>query len=155
MSTQFPPSFPRERLEASATATAQKIPNRCPDALLPNLIELAWLLDKIEKALQAKFGAKAKLSVNCAYRGPALNKAVGGSETSAHMKAYAADITCNALNAYQLAAFIFKMGIDYDQLIQEFGRWVHIGLAKVPRKQNLTARKVDGKTAYLHGLMPV
>lgn len=152
---RFPDSFPRERLEASTTAAAKKIQNRCPDGLLPNLIQLAWLLDKIEKALQKKFGAKARLSLNSAFRGAALNKAIGGSETSAHMMAFAADITCNVLNPHQLAAFIYTMGVEYDQLIQEFGRWVHIGLAKVNRKQNLTARKVAGKTVYLHGLMPV
>lgn len=152
---QFPTTFTRARLEASATAKARGINNTCPDELLPNLAELAWTLDKIEKALKAQYGQKAQLSVNCAFRCDKLNDAVGGSKTSAHRLAFAADITCNALNPYQLAVFIYKLGLPFDQIIQEFGRWVHIGLAKTPRKQLLTARKVNGKTAYLHGLMPV
>lgn len=151
----FPAVFPRKRLEFSATATAKKINNTCPANLLPNLIELAWTLDKIEKALKAKYGQKAALNVNCAFRCDELNRSVGGSPTSAHRLAFAADITCNVINAYELAVFIFKMGIPFDQIIQEFGRWVHVGLAKHPRKQCLTARKVEGKTRYFQGLMPV
>lgn len=151
---QFPTTFPRASLEASATAKAKRINNTCPDSLLPNLAELAWTLDKVENALQAQYGKNAKLSVNCAYRCDALNTAVGGSPTSAHRLAFAADITCNVLNPYQLAVFISKMNLPFDQIIQEFGRWVHLGLAKTPRKQLLTARKVDGKTVYLRNLMP-
>lgn len=39
--------------------------------------------------------------------------------------------------------------------INEFGRWVHIGLAAdgvKPRRQVLTARKVGGRTTYVAGL---
>lgn len=153
--TDFPASFPRKRLEFSNTAVAKKIDNTCPANLLPNLIELAWTLDKIEKALKAKYGQKAQLSVSNAFRCDELNRAVGGSPTSAHRLAFAADITCNVIAPLDLALFIFKMGIQFDQIIQEFGRWVHIGLAKHPRKQCLTARKVEGKTRYFQGLMPV
>ncbi|MEO9387036.1 MULTISPECIES: D-Ala-D-Ala carboxypeptidase family metallohydrolase [Chromobacterium] len=151
----FPSTFPRSRMEFSNTAKARGIKNTCPDDLLPGLIDLAWTLDSIEKALKVRYGEKAKLDINCAYRCEQLNAAVGGSPTSAHKKGRAADITCNACSPYDLAVFIFKMGINHDQIIQEFGRWVHVGMAEHPRKQALTARKINGKTVYLQGLMPV
>ncbi len=45
--------------------------------------------------------------------------------------------------------------LPLDQIINEFGRGGHIGLAAdcmTPRRQLLTARKVGGRTAYTVGV---
>jgi hypothetical protein len=49
------------------------------------------------------------------------------------------------------ARWIRNRGFVVDQVIEEFGRWVHIGIAKVgatPRQQFLVAKKVGTKTVY-------
>ncbi len=103
---------------------------------------------------------KQPMLISSGYRCPALNRAVGGSATSAHCVGYAIDFTCpdfgtprkvtlflvNALKAH---------GIAFDQMIFEFGRWVHLAYkspAGEQRGQVLTAKLVKGKTVYLNGI---
>ena len=42
--------------------------------------------------------------------------------------------------------------LDFDQVIQEFGRWIHVSYKKsgVNRHKCSIAKKVDGKTRYFH-----
>jgi hypothetical protein len=40
-----------------------------------------------------------------------------------------------------------------DQVILEFGRWVHIGMSRDPRRQVLTALRREGATVYELGLV--
>lgn len=81
-----------------------------------------------------------RLRVNSGYRCPALNAAIGGSKTSAHMDGLAADVfplDMDLADAYQRLA---QSGLPVDQLIFEFGRWIHIGAPKhgaEPRMQRL------------------
>lgn len=99
--------------------------------------------------------------VHSGYRSLAVNNAVGGSRTSAHMQGYAADITVPALgSARELANYLVKTlpahGIKFDQIILEFGEWVHVGLCNqlgAQRGQILTAKKVAGKTEYFKGIV--
>jgi hypothetical protein len=100
------------------------------------------------------------VSVNCGYRSPAVNKAVGGAKNSAHLYGYAIDFVCPSFGtpkqvAQFLATELPKRGIKFDQIIMEFNSWVHIAW-KSPtgqqRGQVLTAKKVGGKTQYLQGV---
>ena len=77
--------------------------------------------------------------VNGAYRCPELNKAVGGSKTSQHMKGLAADITVgSSTQNKKLFQLIIDMDLPYDQLIDEKNfRWIHVSYTKNPRKQIL------------------
>jgi zinc D-Ala-D-Ala carboxypeptidase len=81
------------------------------------------------------------LQVNSGYRCPGLNRAIGGSKTSAHMLGLAADIFPLGMplaDAYELLAM---SGLAFDQLILEFNRWIHIGAAKPgakPRGERLS-----------------
>jgi len=74
----------------------------------------------------------------------------------------AADINAHGYgNSRQLAIFIrdylVKNKVPFDQLILEFGDWVHIGLtnrAGAQRRQVLTARlDRDSKTEYVAGIV--
>lgn len=44
---------------------------------------------------------------------------------------------------------------DVDQLIHEYGQWVHISFDPRRRGEKLTAKLVSGKTRYLPGLVAV
>jgi len=97
------------------------------------------------------------LSITSGFRSPKLNKKIGGSATSQHMKGEALDIDCqkfgNGTNA-KLFKFI-KDNLEFDQLIWEFGTekepdWIHVSYSRLHnRKQILRAVKRNGKTIYL------
>jgi zinc D-Ala-D-Ala carboxypeptidase len=89
------------------------------------------------------------------YRPPWLNALIGGSTTSEHMDGRAADIEVDGYTPMQLAQLIIDLGLPYNQLILEFGRWVHVSVADVndmPKHQVLTAAYVNGKAVYVPGL---
>jgi putative chitinase len=83
---------------------------------------------------------------------PAVNVAVGGSEKSAHMDGFAIDFTCPGVGVpLEVARKIAASDIKYDQMIHEYGRWVHISFDPALRKQQLTIFKPEGK--YKPGLL--
>lgn len=71
---------------AEMTATAQKADNTPTWAVLANIRRLADFLDDVRR----EFGKPIR--VNSAFRSAAVNAAVGGSGTSAHLSGLAADI---------------------------------------------------------------
>ena len=105
---------------------------------LTNLIEN--LLDPLREVWNAP------IIITSGYRSDALNKAVGGSKTSAHRYGLAADVVPKDMADFdKFVAFVkdYLKDKDYDQLILEQkggSRWLHIGYKNVngeQRKQNL------------------
>jgi len=98
------------------------------------------------------------IKINSFFRGPQLNKAIGGSHSSQHCKGQAIDIDDsygNSTNAYMYEWI--KKNLDYDQMIWEFGTdenpdWVHISFVNegVNRNRCLKAYRKEGsrKTHY-------
>lgn len=87
------------------------------------------------------------LKITSGYRCPELNKRVGGSSTSAHLKGLACDIR-PAGNPTQEQRKLFirwainwivSSGIPFDQLIDEHDRkgnyWLHIGFKNLKGEQ--------------------
>ena len=83
-----------------------------------------------------------------------LNHAIGGSLRSQHMKGEATDIKCvSDRELIDIADDIARSDIPFDQLILEFGQWIHISSSQEPRREVLTAyRNENGVTAYEKGL---
>jgi hypothetical protein len=128
----------------SATAMAQNIKNE------PGNIELGNLLDLVNEVLQPlrdKLGVAVK--INSGYRSEALNRAIGGVNSSQHSKGEAADITAGDMSPKELFDFIRENIGQFDQLIEEPG-WVHVSYARGRnRKQLLKAVRVGkGKMSY-------
>lgn len=147
------PNFSLAEFEASATASAHKLDNSIPNDLMPNVQVLAGWLQVLRDRLTKHLDRPVAIRVSSGYRGPALNKFVGGSKTSAHMKALAADITATGVTVDKLFTFIREHMSDMpaDQVIHEFGQWVHVGVAPSgtkPRNQFLFAENGTGKTVY-------
>jgi uncharacterized protein YcbK (DUF882 family) len=118
----------------SDTAVRKNIDNSPTSEIINNLEQLVrYILDP----LREKYGKPIR--VNGAYRCPELNKAVGGSKTSQHMKGLAADITVgSSTQNKKLFQLIIDMDLPYDQLIDEKNfRWIHVSYTKNPRKQIL------------------
>jgi zinc D-Ala-D-Ala carboxypeptidase len=144
------PNFTLEELIFSETAIRKGIDNTPTKDIVQNLTSLSEVLEQIRSLL-----GDNPLKVSSGYRCLILNKAIGGSKTSAHMDGRAADFTCSNFGTpFDIAVTISGSDIQFDQVIQE-GTWVHIGIARdgeVPRREILTAHFVNGKVYYTTGL---
>jgi len=132
---------------AEATVTSQKADNTPTPAHLENIKKTAAQLEKVREAC-----GNVPLKINSFYRSAAVNKAVGGSPTSAHSIGYAVDFNASGLTVAEVCERINKAGIKYDQLIDEKnasgGTWVHISFDPRYRGQHLKMRVVNGKSTY-------
>lgn len=85
-----------------------------------------------------------------------LNTAIGGSAHSDHLEGRAADFVVHGLTPRQACETIAEMDLYWHKLILEFDKWTHISvpiLRGIPARQVLTARKHQGRTQYLTGLV--
>lgn len=147
----FHPAFGEAILCHSDTAKRCGLDNVCPAPLKDNLRRLSRLLGQIESMLPDS----ARLCISSGFRSTALNEKVGGVENSQHTLGQAADIACPAYGTpYSLACAIRDSGLEFDQLIIEFNRWVHVSVpsAEQPaRRQCLSIFNAD--EGYLEGLI--
>lgn len=144
------PNFTLAELTLSETAARYGIDNDPPEDVIESLRRTAGMLEEI-RAL-----AGCPIIVTSGYRSDSVNRAVGGSKTSAHVFGLAADINAARLDPDALARLIAGSAIRFDQCILEFSRWVHVGLARgmaQPRREVLTAVKQNGRTVYLKGIV--
>ncbi|MDH5785346.1 MAG: D-Ala-D-Ala carboxypeptidase family metallohydrolase [Chromatiales bacterium] len=103
------------------------------------------------------------VSITSGYRPAKLNKLIKGSKTSQHLTCQAADFVVPGHTPLEVARWIRDNCKGYDQLIHEFGEWVHVSVPQhnqLPRQMNLTAAKLSGlfgrlKTVYVTGLISV
>jgi len=133
--TQLTRHFTLEELTASQEAARRGIDNTPNAGALANLQRLAETMEHVRHLLDNK-----PITVTSAYRSPGVNKAVGGAAGSAHLSGAAIDFICPGFGTpleicRWLEPQMARLAID--QLIHEFGTWVHLGLA-VPRLQALT-----------------
>ena len=150
MTTRLSPHFSLEELTVSAMAARRGLDNTPTGDALKTLESTACRMETVRALLGNK-----PIIVLSGYRAPAVNTAVGGSKTSAHRTGHAVDFICPGFGSpYQVAQHLAKTLGGFDQIIQEFGRWVHIGFGPGQRGQLLTARKEGGRTRYLAGIHP-
>lgn len=161
---QLTRNFPLEELIFSQTAIRCGIDNSVPESKMPNIRRLAEFLQELRDNLSEKLEKDTPINVSSGYRCFDLNVEIRGSWRSGHMSALCADISVPGMSSLELALFIQStMGGKYDQLINEFGRWVHVGLSEEGdslRGQSITAthkpKKGGGvETIYLPGLLRV
>ena len=123
--------FTLQELKRSETAERLGIDNT-PDASVVGHLET--LVEQLLDPLREAFGRP--IIVTSGYRCPELNKAVGGSPTSAHLQGYAADLVPKDGNVQLFLEFTYwwllREGKPYDQIIAETNskgaKWVHLGL---------------------------
>jgi putative chitinase len=138
--------FTLEEATHSDTAIKLGISNQPDERQLGNLKKSAEGMEKVRALLGKPIGISSWLRL------PEVNVAVGGSKVSAHMDGFAIDFTCPAVGVpLEIAKKIAASDIQYDQMIHEYGRWVHISFDSALRKQQLTIFKPEGK--YKPGLL--
>ena len=139
------PNFSLSDLVYSETAEMSGIDNTPPPEIVENLKRLAAGLE----AVRALLGAP--LEISSGFRCAALNEAVGGSSTSQHVQGLAADFACPDFGSpLEIARAIRQSGIQFDQCILEYGRWVHLSFSDAPRGRMLTI--YDENKGYIAGL---
>ena len=95
--------------------------------------------------------ADRPVNVSSGYRCQRVNAQVGGSFTSQHMTGQAADFKVSGLTIPQTIELIRALDLPFDQLINEFGRWVHVSYSARDRRQVMIASKNRyNKTIYTH-----
>ena len=135
----------------SITATRLGFDNDPNDDHLMCMVNIA---EEIFEPLRKYVGGPIK--INSFFRGLKLNKAIGGSKKSQHMKGQAMDIDDNYGHATNAEMYHWiKENLDFDQLIWEFGdddnpNWVHVSYVSKEDNRNrcLRASKNDSTTLY-------
>ena len=114
MKTPISMDFCYEEFEESLKAEELKIDNHIPSDKIRFSIRLLVL--NLLQPLRDK--VKRPLVLNSGYRSPALNRSVGGTKESQHLKGEAADIHCkDALDVLLLAQIVFRYSLPFDQMI--------------------------------------
>lgn len=135
--TMLTSHFTLDEFTASQSAARLGLNNAPIGQNLLNVQRTAQTMEKVRTIL----GGKPVL-ISSGYRSFQVNKAVGGSSTSAHMSGLAADFTVPRFGTpseicHKLSAHMPELAID--QLIHEFDSWVHLGLSiDPPRHMALT-----------------
>lgn len=126
--------FTIKELCDSIEAEKREIDNSPNSAIIRHLnLLVRFILDP----LREKYGKP--ITVSSGYRCQELNKIVGGSKNSQHVKGLAADITVGSVfENKKLFNLIIKLNLPFDQLIDENNyKWVHVSYSSKPRKQIL------------------
>ena len=121
----------------SQTAVRKGIKNEpCDNELLAMQLVGIRVFDVIREHF------KTPLRVSSFYRSPELNKAVGGSRTSQHVKGQAIDIQGTGKVTNKMIFDYIKENLDFTQLIWEYGTdknpaWVHVSYDKDNLKKQI------------------
>lgn len=127
-----------------------------PPVVVENLMRLcATVLEPLRATVRARH-PRAVLMITSGYRPPALNLGIGGARNSAHLTGRAADVVVPGVPAEEVFAcarmFVPAGPPHIDKAILEFGRWVHLQVARSPdvppRGQFLVATRVGRRTVY-------
>ena len=107
-----------------------------------NMMVAASQLEQVRKLV-------GPLIINSWFRSPEVNAAIGGVTQSAHCSGYAIDCRSSVLSPLLLCKKVADSGIKFDQIIHEYGRWMHISFD--PRMRGQVMTKFGG--GYVVGLL--
>lgn len=122
-------------LEELACTQHREFDNTPPPEVVATLRTTAARMEEVRRLLSGRV-----ISVSSGYRCRALNRAVGGSRTSAHLTGHAVDFNCYGFGEpLEVCRALAESDLAFDQVIEE-GTWVHISFDPRLRRQVLTRR---------------
>jgi len=141
-------NFTLEEFLVSQTAERNGIDMTPPEEVIENLRRL------VQGCLQPlRDDILSPIFVSSGWRPLELNTLLGGSLSSEHINGNAVDFTVVRQSPFDTCELIVALDLPYDQVIHEFGRWVHLGVRDILRGEQLTAYRKDGKTRYASGIL--
>lgn len=132
--TRLSPHFTLDELTFSQHAERHGWDNKPGAPELRNLKALAAMLEDVRRVL-----GHVPIFISSGYRNPQVNAAIGGADTSQHIQGAAADFTAPGFGPPSVIVdtLAWDSDIPFDQLILEYGKWVHISVAPKPRRMVL------------------
>ena len=125
MSQQLSEHFSEDEFTHSQSAARLGVDNSIPDDLLPAARNTARNLELVRELLGNK-----PLNISSGFRNSEVNRAVGGSPNSQHLRCEAVDFTCRLFGTPDdIVRAIMNSDIRFDQVIREFDSWVHISFS--------------------------
>ena len=123
-------NFSISELVQSETAILHNINN------MPDIDSLDNMLDLIYYVLQPiRDRLKKPMIITSGYRCHKVNELLNGSKTSQHLKGQAADFIVPGMAVDDVIQFIRNSYIEYDQLLNEYDKWIHISFDKGNNRQ--------------------
>lgn len=144
--------FTLEEATFSETASRLNIDNSPNKEQLAAMRHAASCMDILRDELGAAIIVSSWLRVE------KLNAAIpGSSKTSAHMVGYAIDCRTAHMTPYEFCKWavnkLNELNIVWDQIIHEYGSWMHISFDPRGRKQTLTIFKNNQGKKYFPGIL--
>jgi hypothetical protein len=123
--------FTMEEFLISDTAESIGANNYPTWEVAKNLERLATVMEHVRNGLGAR-----PVTILSGYRSPPVNTEVGGATNSAHLYGLACDFVVNGLTPLEVCKAIepHMAMLEIDQLIWEYGDWVHLGLSEGPAR---------------------
>ena len=131
------PNFTVQECQRSDYADLFNINNALPPECYKGAVLLAI---NVLEPIRAEFGAFTPLSW---YRCPKVNKGIGGSDTSDHMKGIAVDMRIIGVPLIKLATWISE-NLEFDQVILE-PNWVHASFRQEGNRREIKTRFIINK----------
>lgn len=139
-------NFTLDELTVSNESIRTGIDNRPSLEQTTNLQKLCVnVLEKVRELADGK-----PIHVSSGFRCAKVNKLIGGAPTSQHTEGKAADFTVKGQTVTETVDMIRKSDIEFDQLIHEFDRWIHVSFNEGHNRREVLRAKKDAnkKTIY-------
>lgn len=105
---------------------------------MPDINSLDCMLDLIVNCLQPIRNLLNKpMIITSGYRNIKLNRLVGGTKNSQHVKGQAADFVIRGMTPKEIIEIIKKSDIEFDQIINEYDKWVHVSYIKGKNRKSI------------------
>jgi len=139
------PNFTLEELTVSQEAAREGLRN---DPDIVQIDNLRALCLNVLEPLRAR--VRKPIVVTSGFRSVTLNRRIGGTRASQHTRGEAADIIVPGMDPVDLFQLVRAMKLPFDQVIEEFGRWVHVSHKRLgpQRGSVLVAYRKAGETIY-------
>lgn len=149
MPKHLTPHFTLDEFIVSQTAARKGIDNTPSPEVVRNLLRVATFLEDIRTLL-----VDAPILVSSGYRCAELNRAIGGAKNSRHLLGLAVDFTVPSYGSVlKVARTIAGSNLAYDQVIYEYGAWVHVGLAPLTEMPRLQKLSIFRGSTYVNGIV--